>query len=493
GQVLAMVGSRDYNQSFPDGTMDGKFNAASAPNLQPGSSWKPFEYAAAFLQGKTPASLVDDVRVGNEFPDGAGGFYRPENYDKKYHGRVTYRTALGNSLNIPAVKVLKEAGIHETLQLAHGMGISSINDESRVGLSLALGADEVSLLDMTSGYGTLANAGQRVPPTAILSITDNKGKVIEQFQPPAPAQVLKPEYAYLVTSVLSDDNARTIEFGRHSVLELPDRPAAVKTGTTEEFRANWTIGYTPNVVVGVWVGNSNHLPMRNIIGIDGAGPIWHDFIEWAERGKAAANFTKPPNIMTLKVSSVTGLLPNPGEPAYDEVFVKGSEPKQRSTYQPLSRDQLIATATAVSAYATALAQGTPLPPGISLTPPAIPTLDPAAATATAAATPQASGAASASGSPQAASTPQPGGSGSPTPQPGTVATVRTGGRVSVPNVIGLPQAQAEVSIRGSGLSVGSITYSNPGGNSGAGSVIGQNPAPGAQVDASTAVNLVVRR
>ncbi len=491
GQILAMVGSRDYNQSFPDGTMDGKFNAATAPNLQPGSSWKPFEYAAAFLKGKTPASLVDDVRVTNEFPDGAGGYWRPENYDKKYHGRITYRTALGNSLNIPAAKVLKEAGVHETLQLAHALGISSINDESRVGLSLSLGTAEVSLLDMTSAYATFANAGQRVPPTAILSITDSSGKVIEQYQQPAPAQVLKPEYAYLITSILSDDNARTIEFGRHSVLELPDRPAAVKTGTTEEFRANWTIGYTPNIVVGVWVGNSNHVPMRNIIGIDGAGPIWHDFITWAERGKPAASFTKPPNIITMKVSSITGLLPNPGEPSYDEVFVKGTEPKQRSSFQPLTHDQAAATATAVAAYATAYAQGTPLPPGVSLTPPAIPTLDPTAQAANASASAQPAASGSPPASAQASGSPQPGLTA--TPQPGG-ATVRTSARISVPNVVGLPQAQAEAAIRASGLSVGSISTSNPGTSSPSiGSVIGQNPPPGAQVDAGAAVAIVVRR
>src|SRR5581483_10784583 len=133
GQILAMVGSRDYNQNLPNGTMDGKFNAATAKNLQPGSSWKPFEYEANYLKGKTPASTVVDTKVGNEFPNFDGSFYRPENYDKKYHGTITYRKALGNSLNIPAVKVLKDAGIHETLQLAHSMGISTINDESQVG------------------------------------------------------------------------------------------------------------------------------------------------------------------------------------------------------------------------------------------------------------------------------------------------------------------------------------------------------------------------
>ncbi|HVA24603.1 MAG TPA: PBP1A family penicillin-binding protein [Chloroflexota bacterium] len=502
GQILAMVGSRDYSQNFPNGTMDGKFNAATGM-LQPGSSWKVFEYAADFLKGKTPASIVDDTRVTNEFPNFDGTFYRPENYDKKFHGRVTYRIALDNSLNVPAVKVLKDAGIHETLQLAHSMGITSITDESQVGLSLALGTGEVTPLDITSAYGVLANGGQRMPPTPILSITDSTGKVIEQFQQPAPAQVLKPEDAYLITSILSDDKSRctpqVCEFGRHSVLELPDRPAAAKTGTSEEFRANWTLGYTPDLVVGVWAGNSNHQPMRNVIGIDGAGPIWHDFMEYAEKGKPAASFTKPPNIVTMRVSSITGLIPNPGEPSYSEVFVKGTEPKQRSTYMSLTHDQAAATATAVAAYATAFAEGTPLPAGVSLTPPAIPTAD-AAATATAAAnatpvpsgtptaggTPAASGTPAVKGTPSASGSPQPAGTPTPTPHAGVV-------KVSVPNVVGLPQSQAEITIRASGLTVGSVTYSNPGGSSQTGSVIGQNPAPGQRVDVSSNVTMVVRR
>src|SRR5579883_271420 len=487
GQILAMVGSRDYNQNFLDGTMDGKFNAATAL-LQPGSSWKPFEYEADFLKGKTPATMVDDVKVGNEFPNFDGTFFRPENYDHKYHGRVTYRVALDNSLNIPAVKVLKDAGIHETLQLAHSMGITSITDESQVGLSLALGTAEVTPLDLTSAYGTFANGGQCVPPNPILSIKDGTGRVIEQFQQPPPAQVLKPEYAYLITSILSDDASRcapqACEFGRHSVLELPDRPAAAKTGTTEEFRANWTVGYTPDLVVGVWVGNSNHSPMKNVIGIDGAGPIWHDFMEFTLKGKPATPFPKPPNIVTLKIAPYSGLLAAPGEPgAYDEVFVKGTEPKVRSNYSPLNHDQAVGTATAVAAYATAYAEGTPLPTGVSLTPPAIPT-----AAATSSATPQASGSSQASGSPAAEA-----GSTTPTPVP-AAATPRPGAKVAVPNLIGLPQAQAESAIRASGLAVGSVSSSNPGNNVYTlGAVIGQSPGPGTQVDASSPVNMVIRK
>ncbi|MDE3078074.1 MAG: transglycosylase domain-containing protein, partial [Chloroflexota bacterium] len=189
GEILAMVGSRDYNQEFPNGTMDGKFNAATAP-LQPGSSFKPFAYVTDFMRGKTPASIVVDGPVHNEFPNFDGTYYRPENYDRKYHGKLTYRAALANSLNIPAVKVLKEAGIHETLQTAHAMGITTINDESQVGLSLVLGGNAVTLLDLTSAYGVFADEGQRVPAQSILSITDGTGKVIERYTPPKPTQVL---------------------------------------------------------------------------------------------------------------------------------------------------------------------------------------------------------------------------------------------------------------------------------------------------------------
>jgi membrane peptidoglycan carboxypeptidase len=474
GQILAMVGSRDYNQDFPNGTMNGKFNAATSthPGLQPGSSWKPFEYEADFLKGKTPASTVLDAKVTDEFPNFDGTFYRPQNYDLKYHGLVTYRTALGNSLNIPAVKVLKDAGIHETLQLAHSMGISTINDESTVGLSLALGSNEVSLLDMTSAYGVFANAGQKVPTTAILSIKDSTGKVIEQYTPPHPTQILKPEYAYLMTSILSDDSARQIEFGRNSVLVLPDRPAAAKTGTTEEFRANWTMGYTPSLVVGVWVGNSNHTPMNQVIGIDGAGPIWHNFMEAALKGKPAEQFVKPPNIVTLRVSSITGLLPNPGEPSYNEVFVKGTEPKTRSSFVPtpaatLTIPQLQATATAVAAYATAAAQGTPVPNGVSLTPPAIPTAQPTAVPT------QAPASVPASVPPTATANPRP--------------------KATVPNVIGLPLAQADERLNAAHVAAGALSFASTTTNAAAGSVISQSPPAGQQVDVGSEVDLVVRR
>jgi 1A family penicillin-binding protein len=330
GQVLAMVGSRDYNTDFPNGTMDGKFNAATAP-LQPGSSFKPFAYVTDLMKGRTPATMVLDADLGHTFPDGEGKWYQPHNYDGKFHGWMTLRSALANSINVPAVKVLADAGVDPTLATAHALGITTIQDRAALGLglSLVLGAGEVLPVDMASAYGVFATGGVRYPLNPILSITDSSGKVIEQFQQPKPVQVLPPEYAYLITSILSDDNARSLEFGAHSALYLPDRPAAVKTGTTDQFRANWTIGYTPSLSVAVWAGNSNHSPMNNVIGIDGAGPIWHDFMEAALEGQPAQPFPVPPNIVVQCVPPPFGMPASepPAAPSrcQHEVFVKGTE------------------------------------------------------------------------------------------------------------------------------------------------------------------------
>jgi len=325
GQILAMVGSRDYNQAFPNGTMDGHYNAATSP-LQPGSSFKPFVYVTDFMKGRTPVTMVLDAALGSTFRDG-NSFFNPQNYDRKFHGWMPLRYALANSINVPAVKVLADAGVDQSLATAHAMGITTLNDRARYGLGLALvlGAGEVLPVDMASAYGVFATGGERNPPTPILRITDGSGKVVEQFQQPKPQQVLKPEYAYLITSILSDDHAREMEFGPHSVLWLGDRPVAVKTGTTDEFRANWTIGYTPSLSVAVWAGNSNHAPMNNIIGIDGAGPIWHDFMEYALRNTPPQPFSVPPNIVDTCVPTNQGMPPGGSQRCWHEVFVKGTE------------------------------------------------------------------------------------------------------------------------------------------------------------------------
>ena len=272
GQILAMLGSVDYE----DESIDGRVNVAIRER-QPGSSIKPITYVTAFQQGITPAEVIWDVEL--EIPLAEGKIYRPQNYDKEYHGPVRLRDALANSYNIPAIKLLSRVGIAETLETAHRMGIKGLQkDPYYYGLSLTLGGGEVTLLDLTTAYATLSNEGKYVPPQAILWVADHEGRVIYQYEPPEPQPVLDPRAVFLVTSILSDNAARTPEFGPNSALKL-SQPAAAKTGTTNDFRDNWTLGYTPYLTVGVWAGNSDNSPMVNSSGLTGAAPIWRDFME----------------------------------------------------------------------------------------------------------------------------------------------------------------------------------------------------------------------
>jgi 1A family penicillin-binding protein len=316
GDILAMVGSVDYNApGF------GNVNTTLS-DLQPGSSFKPIAYATAFKKGWNGATTVDDSPVS--FPDGSGGMYTPQNYDGKFHGTVTLRHALDNSLNIPAIKVLQFATIPDTLQTAHDLGITTLNDPSRYGLSLVLGGGEVRPLDMATVYGTLDNGGQRVEPRAILSVTDRHGKDITKVSPPAPAPELDPRIAYMLTNIMADNPARLPEFPAGGPLQL-SRPAAAKTGTTNDFRDNWTIGYTPQIVTAVWVGNNDHTPMENVDGITGAAPIWHDYMEMANAGLPVENFTPPAGVVLLGVCS-NGAIADGGPGAYQEVFMAGQLP-----------------------------------------------------------------------------------------------------------------------------------------------------------------------
>lgn len=272
GQILAMLGSVDYG----DETIDGQVNVAMRER-QPGSSIKPITYVTAFEQGITPAKVIWDVET--EIPLEEGKVYRPQNYDKEFHGPVRLRQALANSYNIPAIKVLREAGIAETLDTAHRMGIQGLQrDPNYYGLSLTLGGGEVTLLNLTTAYATLSNEGGYVPPQAILWVTDSDGVVLYEYEPPEPEEVLDPRAVYLVTDILSDNAARTPEFGPNSALKV-SQPAAAKTGTTNDFRDNWTLGYTPYLTVGVWAGNSDNSPMVDSSGLTGAAPLWHDFVE----------------------------------------------------------------------------------------------------------------------------------------------------------------------------------------------------------------------
>ncbi len=285
GEIRAMVGSKD----FFDTSIDGEVNVTVRPR-QPGSSFKPIAYATAFEKGFQPETILTDKPI--DFgPDGTGKDYIPQNYDGQYHGTMPMRSALAESLNIPAVQTLYLAGIGPTVDMAHRLGITTLNDLNRYGLALVLGGGEVKLLDMVSSFGVFAREGERIQARGITRIFDQSGKKIGPDDPASAKNVLDPEVARKMNSILSDNMARSPIFGSRSPLTLPDRPVAAKTGTTQDFRDAWTIGYTPSLVVGVWVGNNDNHPMKG--GADGvfvAAPIWHDFMVAATKGTPVENF-----------------------------------------------------------------------------------------------------------------------------------------------------------------------------------------------------------
>ncbi|MEJ2759497.1 MAG: penicillin-binding transpeptidase domain-containing protein, partial [Anaerolineales bacterium] len=318
GEILSMVGSVDfYNEDI-----DGQINMAISPR-QPGSSIKPITYTAAFEKGWTPATLIWDVET--EFPPSGDpndtrAPYVPVNYDERYHGPVTVRTALANSYNIPAVKTLQYVGIYDDpntpvedgmIAMAHRLGISTLN-EDYYGLSLTLGGGEVTLLDMTSVYSVFANMGKKVAPVAITRITDSRGDVVFEQPLGEGEQIIRAAHAYLITSILSDNTARTPAFGPNSILNLPF-PAAAKTGTTNDFRDNWTMGYTPDLAVGVWVGNPDYTEMLNTSGLTGAAPIWAEFMKSAVQvldGGNSPSFRRPDGLVDKVICTVSGTVPS---------------------------------------------------------------------------------------------------------------------------------------------------------------------------------------
>ena len=272
GQILTMVGSKNYYNNF----IDGQVNVTTRPR-QPGSSFKPFAYATAFEKGYQPETKLLDAQT--DFgADGSGKHYIPRNYDGKFHGVVTMRQALAMSLNVPAVKTLSLAGVQATIDLAHRLGITTLNDTNRYGLSLVLGGGEVKLLDETAGYAVFAADGKKNTPVAVIRVTDSQGK--ELYATTAQnTPVLDPQIARKINSILSDNNARIPIFGPNNKLFIPGKIVAAKTGTTSEFKDAWTVGFTPNIATGVWVGNNNNIPMH--IGADGsyvAAPIWNKFM-----------------------------------------------------------------------------------------------------------------------------------------------------------------------------------------------------------------------
>src|SRR3989338_4001628 len=323
GEILAMVGSKD----FFDQSIDGNVNVTIAAR-QPGSSIKPINYATALERRLiTLATIIMDVST--TFSGGPRP-YRPVNYDGKFHGPVTVRNALGNSYNIPAVKVLAINGVGEMIKKAKEMGISTFEDESRYGLSLTLGGGEVKMTDMATAFGVFANEGVMQDLVSVLKVEDSSCRTLEEFKKKAGRRVLSREVSFLISSILSDNGARSAAFGTNSLLKISGKTVAVKTGTTDDKRDNWTIGYTPSYLAAVWVGNNDNTPMNPAItsGITGATPIWNEIIKEVLKDKINEAFKVPSGVVGLETCSVTGGVKNEKCSGRFEYFLAGTEPKK---------------------------------------------------------------------------------------------------------------------------------------------------------------------
>jgi len=338
GEILAMVGSEDYF----DTKNDGNFNAAISYR-QPGSSLKPITYATAFARGYTPATLLMDTQTNFKTQDSEKD-YIPVNYDGKYRGPVQVRFALSNSLNVPAVKMLAMVGIKNVMQNAYNMGIDNWQptdaNMADVGYSLVLGGRDVRLVDEMEAYGVFANGGEKMPLVSILEVDDANGNVLYKYNPPSAQRIFSQEVSFLISHILLDNTARSMEFGLYSQLVVSGHPSvSVKTGTTNDIRDNWTVGYTPSFVVGVWVGNNDNSPMSKVAsGITGAAPIWNRIMSSVlkMKGKQDEPPQKPDDVIAMQVDALGGGLPRDGKPTRSEYFIKGTEPTgQSAIYQKL--------------------------------------------------------------------------------------------------------------------------------------------------------------
>lgn len=311
GEILAMVGSKNYF----DVPAEGNVNVTTSLR-QPGSSIKVVNYAAALENGFTAASIIEDSPIIYRIPGSPP--YAPVNYDGRFHGMVPLRYALANSYNIPAVKILEKIGVSTMIEKGRLMGITTWNQEGRYGLSLTLGGGDVTMLDMAKVFGTLANEGRRVDLVPVLEVTDYTGDVLERNKPSEGIEAVKPETAWIMSNILSDNTARIAAFGPNSSLVIPDKTVSVKTGTSNDKRDNWTIGYTPSYVVTVWVGNNDNSPMHPLLtsGVTGAAPIWHDVMVDILKNKPNEVIPKPDTIITIPCYL--------GRPEY---FIAGTEPK----------------------------------------------------------------------------------------------------------------------------------------------------------------------
>jgi penicillin-binding protein 1C len=338
GEILALIGSADYF----DAAIDGAVDMALAPR-QPGSAFKPFLYAQALdPQGSarwTAATPMLDVTT--TLPTHEGKSYTPKNYDGREHGLVPVRQTLASSLNIPAVLTLQQVGIANTIHFAEQLGITTLGDPNEYDLSLALGGGQMSLLELTGAYAVLANQGIKTDHPAILDVRDADGTLLYQPDATSSLQLLDPRLVWLLSNILADDDARALGFGHNSTLKI-DRPAAVKTGTTTNFHDNWTLGYTPDIAIGVWVGNSDYQAMQDVTGLTGAAPIWHETIRKVLEGKPKVDFARPDGLVQVEVCALSGLLPTEFCPhTRTEWFIAGTEPTQPDNiYQQVTVDSL---------------------------------------------------------------------------------------------------------------------------------------------------------
>ena len=325
GDVLSMVGSKDFFNE----NIDGEVNVVTRLR-QPGSSIKPVVYATAFAEGFTPASVLVDVET--EFPGKDEDTpYIPKNYDGEEHGPLHLRDALASSINIPAVKLLALVGVKDVLSQAYKMGITSMEptkaNMSRLGLSMALGGGEIKLLEMSAAYGAFANGGFKVEPEFILKVEDADGEVLFEKKEVKKSRVLDERVAFLINSILSDNNARLITFGENSYLNLGSRSVAVKTGTTNDMRDNWTVGWTSDVLIGVWVGNNDNSPMKNVAsGVSGAAPIWRKQMLDVLSLYPDKGFKVPEGVVEVEVDRVSGYPKHDEFPAYKEWVIQGTLP-----------------------------------------------------------------------------------------------------------------------------------------------------------------------
>lgn len=342
GEILAMVGSLDYNNE----EIDGQVNVATA-DRQPGSSFKPYVYLTALEKGMSAATMLLDVDTA--WPQADGTYYRPENYDRQYHGPVSLRNSLARSYNIPAIRLMQQVGIADALRTAHRLGINGLDRGlNYYGLNLVLGGGEVSLLDHTYAYSVLGNGGvmigepvlpfeqrngfRNLNPVSVLLVQDTNGEVVQAYQNPEAERIVSAEVAYLMADIMSDDVARAPAFGANTALTLPDRRVAAKTGTTDGFKDNWTMGFTPQYTVGVWVGNTDNESMRNVTGLSGAAPIWNGVMRSVHQNEPVRWYERPPAITDRAVCVPSGLLPTPScQSQRNEIFQAGTEPDQPDT------------------------------------------------------------------------------------------------------------------------------------------------------------------